>query len=161
MSDLRRQWLLELEVYRERELVVFIKHPSDQLLQHDYFQGELSEMIYQSLRGIDSENNFKPTEFLFPDLSEHSELGMAARKKVAHKPPQNSAMLLQDRTHMSDPHYLEIISSRAAAPISYMIARHPEDVIGPVKEVAVLKGPRHGRRKAVMIALRMPLQKER
>ena len=145
--------LLDLAVYPDQRLVVFIKHPSDQLLQPDTYQRQLSEVMYQSLRGINPDNSFIPNKFLFPDPPERSQIGMAAWKAVAEERPQTGTRVLPEATHGLNPRFLEIIGTRPAAPISYMIARHPGAVAGPVSTVMVVKGPLHGHERAVLIML--------
>ena len=144
---------LELAVYPERGLVVFVKRPSEQSIQPEIDQRKLSEVIYQSLRGISPENSFKPTAFLFPVASGDSQLGKAAWKALLRDRPGTSARVFPTSIHENNPPYLELIGSRSAAPISYIIARHPGNVVGPVNMVTVIKGPHLGDHKAVMITL--------
>ena len=145
--------LLDLAVYPERRLVVFMKRPSEQSIQSEVHQRKLSEVIYQSLRGVSPDNSFKPVEFLFPDIAPNSQLGFAASKAVSTDWPGTGSRVLPTLAEQNNPPYLELIGSRSAAPISYIVARHPGNVAGPVNMVTVIKGPHLGDHKAVMITL--------
>lgn len=53
-----------------------------------------------------------------------------------------------------NPRFLEIIRSRSATPVRYMIENYPRDVAGSVNEVVVVKKPSNlGARFAVLIKL--------
>ena len=85
-------------------------------------------------------------------------MGMALRNTIDREPLKDGPRVLPEHTPelnpRLNPHFHKIIGSRSAAPLSYMIASHPADVAGPVKEVVVVEGEHLGYRKAVMIKLR-------
>ena len=140
-------------------MVVFIRHPSDEFLQLESTQ-QLSELMYQSLRRINPENNFKPNKFLIADPERKSEIELAAWRSIELEPFENVWKVLPQNAPGLNPHFFEIIGSRTAAPVSYMVSKHPGELAGPVNEVVVIKEPYERFRKAVLIKLGPTLTRE-
>ena len=69
------QLLLDLAVYPQGGLVVFINMPSDKILRRDHTQRLHSQLMYQAVRRFDAD--YRPKEFLFSDPPRDTDISVA------------------------------------------------------------------------------------